>query len=52
MSSALVLVDNGLHLAQHEIRKLLELKEQREEDERMARVLRNRSMRKRKVTRL
>jgi len=50
MSSALVLVDNGLHLAQHEIRKMIELKEQRKEDERMRQILQDRSVARRKYT--
>lgn len=50
MSSALILVDNGLHLARHEIRKIIELKEQKKEDESKRQLLQDRSVPRRKYT--
>ena len=44
MSGALVLVDNGLHLAQHEIKRFLDIKELVEENERKVRQEKDRSV--------
>lgn len=50
MSGALVLVDNGLHLAQHEIKKFLEIKEKEKERRLREQHNKDHSVQRRKIT--
>lgn len=52
MSGALVLVDNGLHLAQHEIKKFIEVKDQEREKRLKEKHDKDHAVQRRKVTSL
>jgi hypothetical protein len=52
MSGAMVLVDNGLHLAQHEIKKLVELKEKQRQKKLREQKLQDHAVQRKRITNL
>jgi len=52
MSGAMILVDNGLHLAQHEIKKLVEIKEKERQKKIKQQVMLDHAVQRRRVTNL
>jgi hypothetical protein len=50
MSGALVLVDNGLHLAQHEVKRFLEIQERQRQEKIRFLALKDPAVQRRRIT--
>lgn len=52
MSGAMVLVDNGLHLAQYEVRKLVEIKEKQRQKKLREQKMQDHAVQRKRITNL